>query len=76
MVSGSNTIIRPIAHAMFISIAPAGSQGSDEPAHQRRLVQAFTARIHKNETLMNSLIKIKAFSPTRKLLMIDVTHVR
>ena len=38
MVSGSNTIIRPIAHAMFISIAPAGSQGSDEPAHQRRLV--------------------------------------
>ena len=38
MISGSNTIIRPTAHAMFVSIASAGSQDSDEPAHQRMLV--------------------------------------
>ena len=59
MVSGSNTIIRPTAHAMFVSIASAGSQGSDEPAHQRSLVYTFTARILKDETLMKSQAKNK-----------------
>ena len=76
MVSGSNTIIRLTAHAMFVSIASADSQCSDESAHHRRLVQAFTARIHKDETLMKSQTKNKAFSPTREILMIDIIHLR